>query len=115
MNFSPGFWVVLTGAIAVMGLFVANLFLAARRGRLSRNITFALYGVASAVVLFNFFRNWGVESSYVLVAHGVVLFSIVVSLRRYLRETEESNSCQGKQKNEAGKSEPEKDAEVPRS
>lgn len=92
MKFSAGFFVVLAGAIAVLSLFVVNLVLAARRGHFSRKVTFALYGVASAVVLFNFFRSWGVESSYVLAAHGVVLFSIVVSLRRYLKETRESTS-----------------------
>ena len=93
MKFSAGFWVVLAGATAVLSLFVVNLVLAARRGHFSRNVTFALYGVASAVVLFNFFRSWGVESSYVLAAHVVVLFSIVVSLRRYLRETKESTNA----------------------
>jgi uncharacterized membrane protein len=92
VKLSTDFFIVLAGAIVVLLLFVVNLTLAARRGHFSRNVTFALYGVAAAVVLFNFFRSLGVESSYVLVAHGVVLFSIVVSLRRYLKETRESAS-----------------------
>lgn len=87
MKFSAGFFIVLTGAIVVFLLFVVNLVFAARRGHFSRSVTFVLYGVALAVVLFNFFRYVGVESGYVLAAHGVVLFSIVVSLRRYLKET----------------------------
>jgi hypothetical protein len=87
VKFSAGFFVVLAGAVIVLALFVVNLALAARRGHVSRPVTFALHGVASVVVLFNFLRILGVESSYVLAAHGVVLFSIVVSLRRYLKET----------------------------
>ncbi|MDR1377237.1 MAG: hypothetical protein LBJ22_06970 [Synergistaceae bacterium] len=107
MKFSAGFFVVLTGAIAVFALFVVNLVLAARRGRFSRKVSFALYGVASVIVLFNFFRAWGVESGYVLAAHGVVLFSIVVSLRRYLKEANEEEA--NEEANEVGQNDVRRD------
>ena len=70
----------------VLSLFIANLVFAARRGRPSKGLTFALYGLAVIVTAFNFFRIFETETIYVLAAHGAVLFSIGVSLRRYLKE-----------------------------
>jgi asparagine N-glycosylation enzyme membrane subunit Stt3 len=86
-----GFFVVLGGAVIVLLLFVANLVLAARYGRFSKHVTFALYGVASVIVVFNFLRGLGTESMYVYIAHGVVLFSMGLSLKRYIRELKESS------------------------
>jgi uncharacterized SAM-binding protein YcdF (DUF218 family) len=84
VRFSAGFLAVLGGAAVILALFVVNLALAARRGRPSRRVTFALYGTAAAVVVLNFLRGLGTETNYVLAAHAVVLFSIGVSLKRYL-------------------------------
>jgi hypothetical protein len=89
VNFSPGFFIVAGGGFIVLSLFIVNLVFAARRGRPSKYLTLALYGMAAIVVVFNFFRVLGTETIYVLAAHGVVLFSIGISLRRYFREEKE--------------------------
>jgi hypothetical protein len=89
VNFSAGFYVVAGGGVIVLSLFIANLVFAARRGHPSKVLTLVLYGTAAIIVLFNFFRVLDTETIYVLAAHGVVLISMGISLRRYLKEEKE--------------------------
>ena len=92
VKFSAEFFIVLGGAIAIFALFILNLAFAARRGRPSRRVTLALYGTAAVVVVLNFLFNLDTATGYVLLAHAVVLFSIGISLRRYLETAKDPNS-----------------------
>lgn len=81
MEMETDFVIVLAGAVVVLALFIANMWLTVRRGEGSRLVSRLTYCLALAVVAFNL-RRFMDDSTTVFWAHIVAIVCILVSFYR---------------------------------